>query len=393
MADDAEKIQEVLDENAALRAKVTEQENENATLREHMVIQEREIAAMQFQGGGVDGPEPPLGDGIYTGPLCKECNQSYRAVGVIAWAGMFCLFACMDCYSLAAQWAGVSQAVNWLGDHAAAIFLTELHKGPLHIGIMVLSSGSIYYLAVADWHWKLARYGERSKLEWLYKTWQSVRSAYGKMHDAFRSGRPKGKIMTNEFETRCGGRAYGAKLLLIALLVGENLSVVLALSGCATHKTHISSRIYVLPQAPANGSCGEALASRLDHLLRPAPQTGECVAAGPGVTREVRRPAPEAKSEAEVETAPEQTEQPKPVVEVSRRTRAGKNTARRNTAATSDVVPRVATSEPADPRAEPLKPADGDKSGVMMGLLGFAPLAVIGLWRALSKSTKGGKPK
>lgn len=195
--------------------------------------------------------------------------------------------------------------------------------------------------------------------------------------------------MTNEFETRCGGRA--PKLLWIALLIGENLSVVLALSGCATHKTHISSRIYVLPQAPANGSCGEALASRLDHLFRQAPQAGNCVAAEPRVTREVRRPTPE--SESEVETAPEQTKQPDPVVKVSRRPRARKNTARRNTAATSDKAPRVATSEPAGPRGEPSKPGGGAKSGVMMGLLGFAPLALIGLWRVLSKSAKGGKPK
>lgn len=182
MADDAEKIQEVLDENAALRAKVTEQENEIATLREHMAIQEREIAAMQFQGGGDGGPEPPPGGGIYTGPLCRDCGRTSRIIGLIAWPLLFCELGWVDCYSSAPIWAGV----KWLFDRLGAMLVVELQKGPLHIALMVLGSGSIYYLALADWHWTLARYGERSKLEWLYRTWQSVRSAYGKMHDAFR---------------------------------------------------------------------------------------------------------------------------------------------------------------------------------------------------------------
>jgi hypothetical protein len=64
---DAEKTDQVLAENAALRAALAERDEEITRLREHLELQAREIAALQADRG-TDGkketaPEPPNGAG------------------------------------------------------------------------------------------------------------------------------------------------------------------------------------------------------------------------------------------------------------------------------------------------------------------------------------------
>jgi chromosome segregation ATPase len=54
----AKQINQALDDNAALKAKVAQLEEENARLRKHMELQQREMEALQAEHSGAKGTLP-----------------------------------------------------------------------------------------------------------------------------------------------------------------------------------------------------------------------------------------------------------------------------------------------------------------------------------------------
>jgi uncharacterized coiled-coil protein SlyX len=86
---DAERSDQVLAENAALRAVVTQRDEEIARLREHLELQAREIAALQADRG-TDGkketaPEPEQqhngpGNGRHWTGQVKELEQTWAQI-------------------------------------------------------------------------------------------------------------------------------------------------------------------------------------------------------------------------------------------------------------------------------------------------------------------------